>query len=218
MSDDPGPEHRAKHQLTQWLEGHGATVWWEEANAWDYEQFSIRRDNDTGGIPDLIIEIDGLTFVVEFKSGESVGQIYDALLQLHGYWTEHLTTNQTFYVDGRSVEVDGFLTASKHSRFGRLFPRYAEEAKETFEDMDEDRASCVKYGQLPPTEYRMTEQHVRVLWRQAKDTLANLDGVDDAPAVGSLLSDHLEREKIDPQPAVLWNRGRTNQDWEVLNE
>jgi hypothetical protein len=218
MSDEPGPEHRAKHQLTQWLEGHGASVWWEEGNAWDYEQFSIRRDSDTGGIPDLIIEIDDFTFVAEFKSGERVGQIYDALLQLHGYWAEHLTTNQTFYVGGRSVEVDGFLTASKHSRFGRLFPRYAEEAKETLEDMDESRASCVKYGQLPPTEYRMTEQHVRVLWRQAKDTLGNLDVDDDTPAVGSLLSDHLEREKIDPQPAVLWNRGRTNHDWEVLNE
>jgi len=211
-----GTEHEAKHELTDWLKGHGATVWWEETNAWDHEQFTIRRNADAGGMPDLVVEIGGRVFVVEFKSGESVGQIYDSLLQIHGYWVEHLVNDQTFIVGGRSVDVDGFLTASKHSRFGQLFPRHAEDAKSTLESMDDSRASCVEYGQLPPTEYRMTEQHIRVLWRKAKETLSNIDGVANPPAVGSLLSDHLEREKIDPKPAVLWNNGRTNQDWEVL--
>lgn len=212
----PGPEHAAKHELTDWLKSHGATVWWEETNVWDHCQFTIRRDADTGGIPDLIVEIDGRVFVIEFKTGDSVGQIYDSLLQLHGYWVEHLVNNQTFIVGGRSVDVDAFLTASKHSRFGRLFPRHAEEAKSTLDSADEGRASAIKYGQLPPVEYRMTEQHIRILWRKAKETLSNIDGVVDVPAVGSLLSDHLEREKIDPKPAVLWDKGRANQDWEVL--
>lgn len=211
-----GPEHEAKHGLTEWLEGHGAVVWWEETNPWGHEQFTIRREADNGGIPDLVVEIGGRVFVVEFKTGDSVGQIYDALLQLHGYWVEHIATGQTFIVGDRAVDVDGFLTASKHSRFGRLFPRYAEKAKSTMDSMDDSRASCVKYGQLPPAEYRMTEQHIRVMWRKAKRSLSNIDGVADAPAVGSLLSDHLERERIDPHPAVLWNKGPTNQDWEVF--
>jgi hypothetical protein len=154
---------------------------------------------------------------VEFKSGDGVGQIYDALHQLHGYWVEHIVNDQAYVVGGRSVTVDGFLTASKHSRFGRLFPTHAEKAKTTVDTMDDGRASCVKYGQLPPTEYRMTEQHVRTLWRRAKETLSNIEGVSQAPAVGALLSDHLEREQIDPSPAVLWNRGNTNQDWEVFD-
>jgi len=212
----PGPEHRAKNELTDWLESHGATVWWEETNAWGHDQFTIRRQGDAGGIPDLVVEIDGCAFVVEFKPGERVGQIYDALIQLHGYWVEHIAHNQTFIVGGRAVEIDGFLTASKHSRYGRLFPRYAEKAKTTLDSMGDSRASCVEYGQLPPTEYRMTEQHIRIMWRKAKQTLSNIDGIARTPAVGALLSDHLERERIDPNPAVLWNKGQTNQDWEVF--
>jgi hypothetical protein len=213
----PGPEHKDKNDLTDWLERHGARVWWEESNHWGHEQYTINREANTGGIPDLVVEIDGRVFVVEFKSGDGVGQIYDALHQLHGYWVEHIVNDQAYVVGGRSVTVDGFLTASKHSRFGRLFPTHAEKAKTTVDTMDDGRASCVKYGQLPPTEYRMTEQHVRTLWRRAKETLSNIEGVSQAPAVGALLSDHLEREQIDPSPAVLWNRGNTNQDWEVFD-
>lgn len=213
----PGPEHKAKNDLTGWLKRHGARVWWEESNPWGHEQYTINREANTGGIPDLLVEAGGRVFVVEFKTGDSVGQIYDALHQLHGYWVEHIVNDQTYVVGGRSVTVDGFLTASKHSRFGRLFPTHAEKAKTTLDAMDDGRASCVKYGQLPPTEYRMTEQHVRTLWRRANETLSNIEGVSQAPAVGALLSDHLEREQIDPSPAVLWNRGNTNQDWEVFD-
>jgi len=215
MSQQVGPEHEAKHKITQWLEDHGATVWWEQSNPWGYDQFTIERDADAGGIPDLVVEINGYTFVVEFKAGESVGQLYDAQIQLHGYWVEHIANDQTYVVGDRSVSVDGFLTASKHSRFGRLFPPYAE-VLQRHEDMDESRQSCYRYGQLPPQEYRMTEQHIRCLWRWAKQSEENFANVGRTPYIGSLLSDHLEREQVDPTPAVLWNKGRANQDWEVL--
>jgi len=218
MTAEVGPEHEAKNDITEWLTDHGATVWWEESNPWGHEQFSIERETRHGGIPDLLIEIDGKAFVVEFKTASSVGQIYDSLIQLHGYWTEHLSREQTFTVDSRPVSVDGFLTASQHSRFGRLFPSYAESTKQTLDDMDDSRRSCYRYGQLPPAEYRMTEQHVRTLWRLGKRTLNNIDHEGDVPHLGTLLSDFLEREHMDPAPAVLWNKGRTNQDWEVFSE
>lgn len=218
MSDDAGPEHTAKHDVTEWLTDHGADVWWEESNPWGHSQFSIERETPYGGVPDLLVEIDGRVFVIEFKPADSVGQVYDSLIQLHGYWMEHLSREQTYIAGGESVEVDGFLTASKHSRFGRLFPAYAESEKQTVEDMDEGRRSCYQYGQLPPAEYRMTEQHVRTLWRLGKRTLDNTEHSGDVPHLGALLSDFLEREHMDPEPAVLWNKGRTNQDWEVLGE
>lgn len=216
--DDVGPEHNAKHKLTEWLQDHGATVWWEESNPWGYDQFTIRRDATHGGIPDLLIEIDGYAFVTEFKPGNSVGGIYDALTQLHGYWVEYLTKDLSYIVADRNPTIDGFLTASKHSRFGRLFPPYAEGPKVTLETMDDSRASCYNYGQLPPTEYRMTEQHIRTLWRLGKKTVGNIETVSHIPNLGTLLSEHLETEQLDPAPAVLWNKGKTNQDWKVLSK
>jgi hypothetical protein len=210
---EPGPEHEAKHRTTEWLQDHGASVYWEEANAWGHQKFTIERQGH-GGIPDLVIEIDDKTFVVEFKTGSSVGEIYDALTQLHGYWREHVETDQTIICDGQEVEIDAFLTASKHSRYGRLFPSYAE-TLQTPEEMSDSRATVTRMGQLPPREYRMTEQHIRTLWRLAKETDAS--AVTEPPALGALLSSQLEREQINPQPAVLVNQGPTNQNWEVLN-
>jgi len=191
-------------------------VWWEEANPWGHDTFEIERAAHTGGIPDLIVEANGWVVVVEFKTGSSVGQIYDSLTQLLGYWTEHLTADQTFVAGSEALSVDGFVTASKHSRYGRLFPPYAEIAQ-TLAEMDDGRASCARYGQLPPTEYRMTEQHSRTMWRLGDERAEALSGVGETPHLGVLLSDHLETEQLDPAPALLWNRGDSNQDWEVLD-
>jgi len=213
-----GPEHEAKHKLTEWLESHGADVYWEEANKWGHKQFNIRRRADAGGIPDLVILIDGLTLVVEFKPARGAGDVYDATIQLHGYWMEHITAEQDYKVDGRPVEPDGFLTATKYSRFGRLFPPYIDDSPDTLEDFDDSREACFDYGQLPPAEFRMTEQHIRILWRLAKRSEQSLNFDGDTPAIGSLLSEQLQNEKISPRPALLWNRGKTNQDWTVLGE
>lgn len=216
---EPGPEHSAKHEFTEWLESHGATVWWEESNAWDYDLFTIDRGGEAPAtMPDLLVEIDDYALVVEFKPGESKSEVYDALLQLQGYWLNHVVHDQTYIAGDRSVRVDGFLTATKHSRFGRLFAPYAEGERQDPDDMDEGRASCHKYGQLPPSEFPMTEQHIRTLWRLGKRAEQNVGGADRVPYLGSLLSEHLEVETVDPRPAVLWNKGRANQTWEVLGE
>lgn len=209
-----GPEHRAKHELTQWLESHGATVWWEETNPWDYPLFTIDRASDAGGVPDLVVEFGTAVLVVEFKTGGSVGEVYDALTQLHGYWAEHIAHDQQFIVGSRTVKIDGFVTASKHSPEGRLFPRYAE-VLQPYCDMDESRQWCADADILPDAEYRMTEQHTRTLWRLANQTESNLNGVGATPHIGALLSGKLDGGGR--HPAVLWNQGSQNQDWEVFD-
>ena len=211
-----GPEHTAKHELTEWLKSHDAGVFWEEKNKWGYPTFEIEHDSSSVGTPDLLVLLDGFTFVIEFKKGERVGQLYDALPQLRNYWKEYVTNDLTYYAGGVDHVVDGFLTASEHSPNGRLFPRYAETRQDHL-DMDETRQGCYDWGQLPPAEYRMTEQHIRILWRDVKDIAGEeLATSDKTPHIGSLLSDVLERPNQDPQPAVLWNEGNNNQSWEVL--
>jgi len=213
----PGPEHESKHELTEWLESHGAGVFWEESNKWNHPTFNIQRTSEHGGTPDLLVLLGGFTFVIEYKTGDSVGQLYDALPQLRNYWKEYVTDDLTYQTGDVSHKIDGFLTASQHSPRGRLFPRYAETRQDHL-DMDDTRQGCYDWGQLPPAEYRMTEQHIRVLWRDVKEmTGEELASSEKTPDIGSLLSDILEEPKQDPKPAVLWNDGSHNQGWEVLD-
>jgi len=212
-SSSPGPEHSAKHKLTEWLQSHGARVWWEETNPWGHDLFTINRAAETGGIPDLVVEFDDTAVVVEFKTGGRVGELYDAALQLQGYWAEHIANEQQFIVGHRTVSIDGFVTASQHSPKGRLFPRHAE-VLQPYTDMDESRQWCADADILPDAEYRMTEQHTRTLWRLADRFQSNLDTSAAAPHIGALLSSKLDGNG--QQPAVLWNRGSQNQDWEVF--
>lgn len=213
---DPGPEHRTKHELTQWLESHGGRVFWEEQNKWDHPTFSIERNGDSSGTPDLLVLIGQQTLVVEYKTGSRVGQLYDAYPQLRKYWREYVECDLTYHAAGISHRIDGFLTASQHSPKGRLFPRYAETRQDHL-DMDETRQGCYNWGQLPPAEYRMTEQHTRLLWRDVKELVGeDTATADTTPNVGALLSDVLEEASDDPAPALLWNAGQSNQAWEVL--
>lgn len=214
---DIGSEHETKHNLTEWLEANGATVWWEETNDWGHPTFDIEHDG-TSGIPDLVVEIGGYTLVVEYKAGTGVGQLYDALFQLGGYWVEYATSEQRYELDGKPVSIDGFLTASYHSPKGRLFGSYAE-VRHNNADMDKGRRNCHNYDQLPPSEYRMTEQHIRCLWRYVKDATGKAFATStETPNIGGLLSDALETPSEQPHPAVLWNQGPTGQKWEVFHE
>lgn len=236
MSNNPTREHKTKHELTTWLRNHGAGVIWEESNAWGHPTFHIERDrvddrgeyandreedddSDRGGCPDLILLLDGKTFVVEYKTGDSVSQVYDARPQLLGYWLEHVRNEQQYMVGDTTLQIDGFLTATSHTPAGRLFPRDVE-VRLDYAHMDSGRQSCYEWTQLPPAEYRMTEQHIRSLWRDVKLFAEVLD-IDDAsgpqtPHVGSLLSDALIEPSDSPSPAVLWNKTQKNQCWEVL--
>lgn len=218
---DAGPEHRSKHELTHWLKSHGAGVIWEEKNPWDYSTFTIERDSNSGGRPDLLVYLDGKTFAIEYKTGDSVGQLYDAVFQLTQYWEEYAdpNTNVSYTVGGMEQTIDGFLTASENTLAGRLFPRYAEVRQDHY-DMDSTRQQCHTFNQLPPAEYRMTEQHVRTMWRMLKEERTCISAEkatsDDTPHIGALLSDILVSPSDDPAPAVLWNKTSHNQKWEVL--
>lgn len=213
-----GPEHTTKHKLTKWLKDCGAGVFWEEKNKWDYPTFSIERNDSSTGIPDLLVLIGGNTFVIEYKTGSSVSQLYDAHTQIRGYWREYITNDMAYQTGDVTHSVDGFLTASQHSKKGRLFPRYSE-TRQDYYDMDSTRQSCYEWGQLPPAEFRMTEQHIRLLWRDVKEIAGHEKATaKQTPSIGALLSDVLIQPTDSPNPAVLWNEGTQNQNWEVFDE
>jgi hypothetical protein len=208
MSVAAGPEHTAKHELTEWLHEHDIDVYWEESNPWNHATFSA---HGTGDKPDMILQADEFTLVCEFKPGTSTAQLYDATLQTHRYWRQISTNDMRLRIDDKPVTVDGVLTASGESEKGRLFPGWAETLA-MHQDYDEGRKYCSRVNVLPRAEFRMTEQHTRTLWRLSKrDNIS----IDEPPYIGALLSTNLDKgDQV--RPAVLWNEGDDNQNWEVI--
>lgn len=203
---DIGPEDRTKRKLTQWLENHGATVYWEKRNAFSYPTFYVK---DTAEKPDLLVELDGEVLAVETKSGRSKAEVYDARTQLRGYWFNYVQPDNLYIVDGgdRQLDIDGFVTATKHSIDGHLFP-IPDESLLPPSTYSDGRKFAIEQGFIPPLEYNMTEQHVRSLWRDIKQ--ADVSG---GAAIGSLLSTALEPEwDSEPAPAALWTHGK-RQEW-----
>lgn len=209
----PGPEHEEKHRVSEWLKEWGADVWWEEANAWGYNTFRIRRgERFIQSKPDLVVEMDNLVFVVEFKPQNSNSSIYDSTLQLHGYWMSHAVHDQTYVCDGRGKSIDGFVTATGNSIVGHLFNGVAESIQSP-DDFSDSRRRAIERGQLPAREYNMSEQHIRHLYR-LRDNAAEIANLTGGPAVGSLLSTALDGE-MDPRPALLW-KGDNGENWREL--
>lgn len=215
MTNDIGPEDKAKERLTTWLQKYGASVYWEKKNDSGYPTFHIDSDDDTAEKPDLVIQFDGACFAVEVKHGYSNAGVYDAANQIQRYWLKHAIRGQEYICDGEKAGIDAFLTATRHSKEGRLFSTDVEVLL-TEQWFSDNRIEVIDRGWIPPTEYSMTEQHVRTLWRLAKSAIENGHAAESG--IGSLLSTELEEDAQPPAPAVLWSEptsGGWLQHWDT---
>lgn len=212
---EPGPEHSAKHELCKWLTNNDFRVYWEERNPWDYPTFSVEPHAATGGRkPDLLIVSGERCAVVEMKPGEHKAGVYDAAMQLQGYWFNHTLHNVSILADGEELTPVAYLTATENSRNGHLFPIHTETQLDA-DVFSDGRLRAIERGWLPATEFSMTEQHIRNLWRFADRSYENTDSITGFPAIGSLLSTRLDGE-IDAEPAMLIKHVQTGrEDWQT---
>lgn len=211
MSKEVGPEDRAKNIVSEWLTDNGASVYWEKRNSYEYRTFHINADGAQK--PDLVVDFGDRVFACEAKHGESKSGVYDATVQLQRYWNRYATRDQQYICGATAVDIDGFLTVTKHSPDGHLFNNDCE-VHLTAEQFSDGRKRGIQNGEIPPTEYSMTEQHSRVLWR-LMSTAAGDAG--DLPGIGVLLSTALHPNwDRNHAPAVLWKQGK-QQRWDVFN-
>lgn len=214
MSESLDPEDAAKVRVSEWVEDHGADVYWEKRNGAGYQTFHINDETDSAQKPDLVVDFGDRVFAVEMKHGNEKSVVYNALLQNQRYFMRYLTHEQTYICGATAMDIDGFLTGTRHSLEGRLFPAEYE-VQLTREDFSDGRIRAIQNEQLPQTEYAMTEQHVRTLWR-VKDKTEGEESTRN-PGVGALLSTALHPNwNRKPVPAVLWKKGK-QQRWDVFN-
>jgi len=197
------PETQTKRELSEWLADHDIDVAWEKRNQSGYDVFHV---NDNAEKPDLLIQPFGYNIAVETKDGQSKAATYDALLQTHKYWRQYREGETDYTLDGEGIDIDGFVVANEHSIGGRLF--FAEyETLIQWSQFGKSRQNAVGRGELPHTEYSMTELFTRVQWRLAKNNGGKVN-----VGIGALLSTALDGHIDNPEPAVLWWH-RNAQEW-----
>lgn len=205
---DAGPEDRAKHELTQWLEDDGAEVWWEKANPWNYPTFRT----DSTDRPDLLVCAEsGLTVAIEAKHDNS--GVYRAPPQLQRYWEKYIEGDESYRAAGERVDPDVFVIANGHSPEGRLYdPEYNDDVLQTWESWGGSKHPR-KHGWLPQVEYNATKATVRVQWQFAA---AYLNGLDRNPGVGIgvLLSSTLDGDESGEPRLLYYLDGEEH--WESL--
>jgi len=141
--------------LSNWMSHFNIDVWWNQKNE-HYPVFHTKGRKRS----DLLIKSNNNYYVIECKNANHKKNIYDSFFQLLDYSID--TT--VYLINKKPVITSGFLLATEHSINGHLFdPKY--DVLMTMEDFGEGRRFAVNKGEIPKTEYSMTEAICRMLWR-----------------------------------------------------
>jgi hypothetical protein len=180
-------EEEVKNLISKWVEPFGCVVYWEKKNDYGYPVFKSKKEGKgTTSKPDLLIQRNGKNYFCETKSADHKSNVYDSLFQILKY----TTTNYQHFIDGIEVIPDGYFVASEYSKEGHLFePQF--EMKIPRELFGEGRLYAINKGELPLTEYNMTEQFTRILWRGSR--IYNVE-----QRIGVLVSDKLNNSIQNP--------------------
>lgn len=191
-------EEEVKNLISKWVEPFGCVVYWEKKNDYGYPVFKSKKDGiGTTSKPDLLIQRNGKNYFCETKSADHKSNIYDSLFQILKYTTMNY---QHFIGSSYDVEVvpDGYFVASEYSLQGHLFePQFEQLLSDSY--FHEGRKIGIHKGELPQTEYNMTEQYLRLLWRGA-----NIHNV--KQKIGVLVSGVLN--KSTPYPLFQYKEGK----------
>jgi len=178
--------------LSRWLEHFNIKIWWNQKNDFGYPVFHTKGRKRS----DLLIHANNSFFVIECKQADHKKNVYDSFFQLLDY-----SIVETIYmVDKKPCGIDGgYLLATENSINGHLFNKKYDVLM-TENDFSENRMWAVRAGEIPLTEYSMTEAICRMLWRGIKRY--NIEY-----PVGLLLSNKLnDTDSI--YPLVLMKKGK----------
>jgi len=189
-------EDVVKNFLSSWLKSNGCGVYWEKINKYKYPTFCTESIN--GGTcekPDLMIELTDYLgnptyYAIEVKDASSDSNVYDSFPQLLRY----AAGNLNYIINDETIQVDGYFTANQYSICGKLF---GNDVLSDALSYSEGRRAAINKGELPESEYMITEAYTRLIWRMAKDHhIKN--------RIGVLLSTALNGARV-PAPMVLFS-------------
>lgn len=207
VDHNPGPEDEVRLMLSKWLRSGNVDIYWDRDHSYGWGTF----DPGQRARPDLIVDGPVKTYAIEVKSGEESSEIHDALPQLVNYWQQVVNDETEYKVNGKPIEIDAFLLATKHSPHGRLYDGQGE-SDVIRTGVSEGRQKAVSAGQLPKREFNASERIIRAVWRFSKDREP-----DAQLGIGALLSSRLDGDDpgaADSDPAALYKSHAGQQNGE----
>lgn len=181
----PTNEKKVMLALSKWMEPFNTEIWWNQKNEY-YPVFH----SEGSGRSDIIIKNKNQYYLIECKHAVKDSNIYDAFFQTLNY----ATNSTNYFINDVKCEISGFVVATEHSISGHLFNDSGEVIRTTTE-FSEGRISAIYRGEIPKTEYSMTEEFTRLLWR-------GIDVFNINCSIGVLLSNKLNNSDL-PIPLLL---------------
>jgi hypothetical protein len=215
--DDPNPEDKDNRLISQWLTRSGNDVYWDRKKSYGRGTFTtgLRRT------PDLVIDSQNKNYAVEMKRPESSTKVNDGPCQVFQYWRDLETGRAEYKINGKDIEIDAVLLATRNSPAGHLYEdKRGKDPKRTGRSRGGNRV--VEKGHMPEVEHAASESVVRATYRFARLFYKENDDVPGETGFGALYSSALDGDEsgVQSTPAAFYLRpgvgSAKSHTWEYL--
>ena len=198
------PETQAEIILSNWLQTNNIPVWYNRKIKELNNRNVFKTQGESKKKPDMIIYSQFLKVygAIEIKPGITNAEIYNAS-KIIKYQMGYKEGKTKYYIDGKEVDVNFFIVATKHSIKGHLFEK---EIKITPDD-EKWHKKLLKYKNEPPIEYNRSKSFLRHLWAIWREERSKNE-----PGIGILLSSCLDG--IESIPKIFYQTYE-NKRWNV---
>ena len=197
------PEVTAEIMLSSWLQSNGVQVWYNRKIKELNNQNIFKVQGQSRKKPDMIIysQILNKYGAIEIKPGLISKEIYDAT-KIIEYQRNYKEGKTKYYLEGKEINIDFFMIATRHSVNGHLFENESKEIPK-----EEWLKTLLKIRTEPLIEYNKTKQFLRQLWSSWRKEREKYE-----PGVGILLSSCLD--SVESRPKIFYQTYENNR-WNV---
>lgn len=198
------PETETEIILNSWLQTNNIPIWHNRKIKELNNRNIFKTQGESKKKPDMIIysKILNKYGTIEIKPGATNKDIYEAS-KIIRYQKEYKEGKTKYYIEGKEININFFIIATRHSINGHLFES---EIKEYPHDEKWHKVQQ-KTKSEPPYEYDKSKhflRHLWAIWRQERGK--------DEPGIGILLSSCLDSVESEPK---LFYQTYENNRWNV---
>ncbi len=199
------PETETEIILNSWLQTNNIPIWHNRKIKELNNQIIFKTQGESRKKPDMIIYSQMLHKygAIEIKSGITNKNIYDAS-KIIKYQKEYKEGKTKYYIEGKEININFFIVATKYSVNGHLFEN---EIKESPHNEKWRKEILPKCKNEPPIEYNRSKSFLRQLW-----SIWRQERGKDEPGIGILLSSCLDG--IESKPKIFYQTYENNR-WNV---
>jgi len=188
------PEVTAEIMLSSWLQSNGIQIWYNRKIKELNNQNIFKVQGESKKKPDMVIysQILNKYGAIEIKPAICDKNIYSAAKIITIYLKEYKENKVKYFIEGKEININFFIIATKHSIKGHLF----ESEIKSYPNDEEWYKILQRAKNEPPYEYNKSKQFLRTLWDEWRRSGR---GKTFEPGVGILLSSCLDGIKSIPK-------------------